>query len=116
MGLLAAVEWQECVGREAIALHGRVLVHRLREQLEEIPEVEVLTPSHPELHASMLTFRSPRLDYGELFGRLWRKHGFRCRPVSERDLNAVRVSCHLFNGADEVDRLAAAVARELEAV
>ena len=89
---------------------------RLRAGLAEVPDLEILSPSDPALGSAMLTMRSPRLGYRELFGALWGKHHMRCRPVSEQGLDAVRVSCHLFNSADEMDQLAAAVKTELAAV
>ncbi|WP_221029733.1 aminotransferase class V-fold PLP-dependent enzyme [Actomonas aquatica] len=108
-GLIGAVRWQEQVGRHQIAEHGRSLTERLREALSAVPDLEILTPSHPQLRASMLTVRSPRLSYRDLFGQLWGQHQMRCRPVSEQELNAVRISCHLFNRADEIDQLATAI-------
>jgi selenocysteine lyase/cysteine desulfurase len=108
-GIAAAVQFHEAVGRERIARHGRELAEALRTGLERIPTIEVLTPAVPELRASMTTFRTPKLGYSEIFGRLWKDHQFRCRPVSEQGLDAVRVSTHLFNTADEVERLVAAV-------
>ena len=109
MGLAGAIRWQNEVGRERIAAHGRDLVARLRAGLASVPDIEILTPSAPGLSASMLTLRSPRVGYNKLFNRLWSKHHMRCRPVSEQGLNALRVSCHLFNSAAEIDRLLEAI-------
>ncbi|MCC6415584.1 MAG: aminotransferase class V-fold PLP-dependent enzyme [Opitutaceae bacterium] len=105
----AAVEFQNRIGRVRIAKHGRELALHLHHGLAKIPTVEVLTPTNPELRASITTFRTPKLAYTEIFDRLWKDHHFRCRPVSEQGLDAVRVSTHLFNTADEVEQLLAAV-------
>ncbi len=113
MGLAGAVRWQEQVGREHVAAHGRALVRQLRDGLDALPDIEILTPRAEELHAAMLTFRSPRIGYRELFGKLFGGHKLRCRPVSEQGLDALRVSCHLFNSSAEVDRLVQAVAHEV---
>lgn len=104
----AAVHFQHQVGRDRIALHGRELAWQLHQGLAKIPTVEVLSPTNAELRASITTFRTPKLGYVELFDRLWRDYHFRCRPVSEQGLNAVRVSTHLFNTADQVEKLLAA--------
>ncbi|HVU35620.1 MAG TPA: aminotransferase class V-fold PLP-dependent enzyme [Opitutaceae bacterium] len=109
MSVAAAVQFHAAIGHDRIAAHGRALAVQLHETLAKIPDVEVLTPTRPELRASMTTFRSSRIGYSELFGKLWGQHHFRCRPVSEQKLNAVRVSTHLFNSAEECERLAAAV-------
>jgi selenocysteine lyase/cysteine desulfurase len=115
LAMAAAAAWQDQVGRERIAARGRALVARLRAGLRRIPDVEVLTPDLPELHASMLTFRSPRMPHDRLFERLLRSDRLRCRPVSEQNLDALRVSCHLFNTPTEIDRLLEAVSRVLRA-
>jgi selenocysteine lyase/cysteine desulfurase len=115
-GLAAAVEWQERMGRDHIVEHDQALVARLRAGLSELPDVEILSSNVPELRSAMLSLRSPRMEYDTLFGRLWRTHGYRCRPVSERDLNAVRVSCHVYNSAAQIDGLVAAIKQELQSV
>ena len=105
----AAVEFHNLIGPARIARHGRELALHLHEELARIPSVEVLTPANPELRASITTFRTSKLGYSELFGRLMRDYHFRCRPVSEQGLDAVRVSTHVFNTAGEVEALIAAV-------
>ncbi len=107
VALAAAVETQERIGRERIAARGRAMVARVRAGIAALPDLEILTPVNPELSASMIAFRTPRLAYDKLFGRLLSEHQLRCRPVSEQQLNAVRVSTHLCNGLDECDRLVA---------
>lgn len=114
VALAAAAESQEQIGRERIAGRGRALAGRVRTGLEKIGDVEILTPQHPELCASMVSFRSPRLAYDKLFERLMKEYKFRCRPVSEEKLNAVRVSTHLVNSTAECDALVSAVATVLK--
>lgn len=114
LGMVEAMRLQGEIGRDRIATHGRVLVDQLRQGLASIPDVEVLSPRNPTLGSSMLSFRTPRMGYRDLFGELLSKHHMRCRPVSERELNAVRVSCHMFNTSDDIDHLIGAVADTLK--
>lgn len=111
VGLAEAVRFQGRIGRERIAARGRALAAQLRAGLSKLPGVEILTPAEPALSASMITFRSDKVAYDDLFGRLMKDHAFRCRPVSEQKLNALRVSTHLFNSPVECDRLVAAVGK-----
>jgi selenocysteine lyase/cysteine desulfurase len=104
VAVAAAVEFHEQVGHERIARHGRALAQQLRAGLEKIPTVEVLTPNRPELCASITTFRTSKIVFGQLFGDCW-KQQFRLRPVSEQGLDANRVSTHLFNSSAEVEAL-----------
>ena len=115
-GMVEAMRWLDGMSRARIETHGRALVAQLRAGLEGVPDLEILTPRSDALSAAMLSFRSPRMGYSELFGVLWRTHHMRCRPVSEQGLDAVRVSCHVFNSAAEIDALAAAVKLELAKV
>jgi selenocysteine lyase/cysteine desulfurase len=115
-GLAAAVEFQEQIGRERIAAHGAGMVARLHEELTGVAGLEVLTPADPGLRGSMITIRHARADAGKLFGYLLEKHRLRCRPVTERNLGAVRISTHVFNSAADCARIvpaARAAARDL---
>lgn len=109
LGMAEAMRIQEQMGRERIAEHGSMLVKQLRRGIETVADVEILSPNHAQLSSSMLSFRSPRIGYRELFSVLVQDHGLRCRPVSERGLDAVRVSCHMFNTAEDIDLLIAAI-------
>ncbi|MEZ4699462.1 MAG: hypothetical protein R2834_03950 [Rhodothermales bacterium] len=57
----------------------------------------------------MTTFKSEKSRYDELFHVLLGEHKMRCRVVTERGVDALRVSTHIFNNEEEVDRLAEAV-------
>lgn len=109
VGVAAAIDFHHTVGRERIAAHGRALATQLREGLQKIPSIEVLTPEAPELCASIMGFRTSRISYRDLLTALAQEHRFRLRPVSEQGLNSVRVSTHLFNSAQECELLLAAI-------
>jgi selenocysteine lyase/cysteine desulfurase len=115
-GMVEAMRWIDRMGRDRIEAHGRALVAQLRAGLEDVADLEILTPRSEALSAAMLSFKSPRMGYSDLFGVLWNTHRMRCRPVSEQGLDAVRVSCHVFNSAAEIDALTAAVKLELSKV
>ncbi|PAW67303.1 MAG: hypothetical protein B9S34_05705 [Opitutia bacterium Tous-C1TDCM] len=110
-GLAAAVQLQEKVGRERIAARGRELAGRVHAGLARIAGVEVLSPTHPAASSAMVTFRSAKVPQDTMFSRLLKEHAFRCRPVTEQKINAVRVSLHVFNSPAECDRLVAATAK-----
>ncbi len=114
VALALAAEQQERIGRERIAVRGRAMAARVRAGLEKLSDVEILTPAHPGLCAAMITFRSPRVAHDKLFSRLLSEHKMRARPVTEENLNAVRVSLHLMNSPAECDGLVAGVAAILK--
>lgn len=116
LGLMAAVDLQEKIGRERIAQHGATLATHVNDGLKGVCDITVLTPADPALRGSMITFRHARVGAHELFGYLQKQHGLRCRPVTEQDLGAVRVSFHVFNSAVEADRLIAGVRESARAL
>jgi selenocysteine lyase/cysteine desulfurase len=107
--LVAAVQLQEDIGRARIAAHGRELATQLQEEFSRIDGLTLLTPRHDGLRASVTTIRHPRADAHRFFGYLLNQHRLRCRPVTEQDLGAVRISTHVFNSAAENERIIAAV-------
>jgi selenocysteine lyase/cysteine desulfurase len=112
VALAEAARFQETVGRGRIAAYGARLAWRLQEGLRALPGVTVLTPREAGMRASMTTFTLAGSSADAVFTALLKRHGLRCRPVTEDGLQAVRVSAHLFNTAAEMDRVVAAV-REL---
>jgi len=57
------------------------------------------------MHGSILTFRSPAVPFRDLYRHLTQEHRLRIRIVTEVDLNAVRISLHVFNSEADVDRV-----------
>jgi selenocysteine lyase/cysteine desulfurase len=109
LGLAEAMRLQERIGRERIAARGRQLAARVRAGLAALPGVEILSPEPGELAAAMVTFRTARIPHDRLFGLLLRERNIRTRPVTEENLNALRISTHLCNSPAQVDALVAAV-------
>ncbi len=109
VGVAEAVKFQQEVGRERIAAHGRELATVLQHELAGARDITVLTPSADDLRGAITTFRHARASAEKFFGYLWSKHQLRCRPVTEQGLEAIRVSTHMFNTRADCDRVIAAV-------
>jgi selenocysteine lyase/cysteine desulfurase len=110
LGLAEACRFQDDIGRESIAAHGTALAAAAAESLSAVPGVEVSSSRHPALRTAITTFRIRDLPASRVFGYLLEKHALRCRPVTEEGMQHVRVSPHVFNDREHVDRLVAAVA------
>lgn len=115
LGIGAAVDFMREIGMARVAAYGRELGTYLHGRLQAIEGVTVLTPADPELRAGMTTFRTATVPYDEMYRKLASDHKLRCRIVTERGLNAIRVSTHIFNNKQECDRVAGAVAEVLAA-
>ncbi|MDZ4700443.1 MAG: aminotransferase class V-fold PLP-dependent enzyme [Rhodothermales bacterium] len=108
-GLVAAVQFMETIGMDRVAAYSQGLALRLQGQLRAMAGITVLTPEDPSLSAGITTFKLEKMPYDELFRVLLSEHKMRCRVVTEQGLDALRVSTHVFNSEEEVDRLAEAV-------
>ena len=109
LALAEATRFQTEIGRDRIAARGHALADHVRTGIEKIPGLEILTPSEPAMHGSILTFHSPKLGHKAIFERLLVDFRLRCRPVDEVGLDATRVSTHLFNSVEECDHLITAI-------
>jgi selenocysteine lyase/cysteine desulfurase len=108
----AALELIHELGPAAIEAHVRGLTDLLYEELRAVGAA-VVTPPEPEARSGIVTFTlglGPARD-AALLARLRDRRIL----ISQRytaGVGGLRVSCHFFNNADDVRRLAAAVAEE----
>jgi selenocysteine lyase/cysteine desulfurase len=109
LGIETALNLQKQIGRKRIAEHGKSLVDQCRQAIAGIPGLEILTPEHPDMYNSIITFRLEGKETGAVTNSLTNDYNLRCRKVTERGLNAIRISWHVYNDASQIDRLASAV-------
>lgn len=112
-GLAAAFDLQDRLGRARIEARIRELALYARLRLQELPGVQVLTPNHPFLWAGLLSFTVPAPSLRALAAALAEEDRIVIRPVthSGSGFDALRVSTHIYNTHDEVDRLLHALER-----
>lgn len=113
-GIVAAITFLDQIGMERVAAYGQKMAQHLQNQLRMIPGVHVLTPEQPSLYGSMTTFQTENVPYDELYRFFLQEFKLRCRVVTERDLNAIRVSTHIFNNMVECDRVVEATVAAIE--
>ena len=104
MALGAALDFQTGIGRERIEARVRGLASELRAQLAEIPQATVHTSTHPVLGCGITGFALEGFDRRAVVDTLWRRHHVWVRHT-DHDLNTVRVSTHLYNTEEQVERL-----------
>ena len=113
VGLVEAIAFLEQIGMERVAAYNRKLARYLKEKLAQIDGVTVPGPRAPTWDSAITTFKTDRIPYDDLFRYLLREHNLRCRVVSERGLNALRVSTHVFNDIAECDKVVEATIEAL---
>ena len=72
--------------------------------LKKIPGVVILSPEEEKCRSSMITLRVKNSDNRKICGLLEKK-GLRVRSVTEANLDAIRVSFHIYNNKKESERL-----------
>jgi selenocysteine lyase/cysteine desulfurase len=113
-GTMAAAGFMTSIGMDAVRDRGLELTAYLRELLSALDDVEVLTPDDPTRSGSMLTLKTSTVPWDELNRHLSAEHKLRCRVVTERGLDAVRISLHVFNLRQDCERVAEGVEDALD--
>ncbi len=115
IGVGAAIDFMSSVGMDRIAEYGHSLAHYLQENLAKIKGVHVLTPSIDSMYGSITTFRADQMPYLKLDEYLGKNYNMRLRIVSERNLDAIRISTHLFTSRENCRKIVEGVAKAVSA-
>jgi len=117
MGGEAALAFHDQIGRVRIEARVRELVLYARMSLQQLPGIEWLTPNAPGLWGGILTFRLPGRISANVVAALagvnrvyftaldWPNAAPNPAPGAGPDRGALRLSLHIFNSYDDVDRL-----------
>lgn len=99
-----ATDYHTEIGKEKVEKRVRELNQYLYDGLEELTSgLDILTPKEAQSRICMVTFKPKRKEYRE-FAREVSKEGFRIRVVPESHLDAIRISIHIYNSKEEIDR------------
>ncbi len=104
VGLHAAVRFIQRIGIENVWKRDQALSTRLFKGLQAIPGVKLLSPVDDSMRSAMITFMHERVPFQDVQKHLDTLH-LRTRAVTEGGLAALRVSTHIYNNPDEVDRV-----------
>jgi selenocysteine lyase/cysteine desulfurase len=114
-GVEAALEFHQQVGRGKIEARVRELAIYARLRLQQVPGIELLTPARPGLWAGILTFRVPGKSAPDLAEAVERTHRAHVRALRwpNDPGGALRLSLHVFNTHDDVEKLIQALQQAL---
>ena len=115
-----AMDFHNTLGRDRVEARCRQLSNRLRSHLLQIPRLQLLTPTQPELSSGLVTFSVDGMPREEITRQLFDDHNiivknaqgtyaFATDPEQKakaESYNCLRFSTHIFNNEHEVDRLA----------
>jgi len=103
-GLGAAIGFLNHIGLANVWKRDKQLSTYLFGKLLKMENIRVLSPESDTERSAMVTFIHDKVPYLELQSYL-AKLGFRTRGIGEANLNAMRISCHIYNNFEELDRL-----------
>jgi selenocysteine lyase/cysteine desulfurase len=107
-GLGAAINFIQKIGIENVWKRDQSLSTRLFTGLNSIPYISVLSPANSTERSALVTFKHEKVQFGDLQRHL-DTYRLRTRGVGEGGVNALRISTHVYNTPDEVDRTLEAV-------
>jgi selenocysteine lyase/cysteine desulfurase len=108
-GFQSAVDFHNLVGPERLERRIRWLADRLYDGLARVPGVELKSATDAALRAPMISFTVRGWTTDDLIKALWERGTVRVRHVAEYDYHWVRLSTHIYNTPEEVDRVVALV-------
>jgi len=103
-GVVAAVDFHQQIGKARIEARIRELNNYLFDGLSSIGNLEILTPKEQNSRLCVVTFRVQGKSLQEMTSSLGANR-IRVRGIHEANLNAIRISTHIYNSFDELDRL-----------
>jgi len=115
VALAEAVRFRESIGRKNIEDRLRQLAQHLISELKRLDGVHIYTDPAADRSANLVVFRPGSLDPRKFATALEEKDGIVATVRAGQDRPGLRVSAHIYNTMDEMDRLVAGVKRELAA-
>ena len=109
LGMTAAVEMQNAIGKKNVEDRVRFLSTRLRAGLKQIPGVKLWTSEDPKFAAGLTLFSVRDIPMDNIQKAILARDRIYIRTMTTGNLNAVRAATHIYNMPDEVDRLIASV-------
>jgi selenocysteine lyase/cysteine desulfurase len=109
LGMTAAVEMQNAIGKKNIEARVRFLSTRLRAGLKGIPGVKMWTSEDPAFAAGLTLFSVRDIPMANVQQAILTRDRIYIRTMTTGNLNAVRAATHIYNMPAEVDHLVASV-------
>jgi isopenicillin-N epimerase len=105
----AAVDFMNLIGVTRVEARVQHLASKLKHGLAEVPRVRLLTDLDPRLSGGIVKFRVDGVATRSAHDRLWRDHRIAMALTPSGELEGLRLSPHIYNTVDEIDRVVGAV-------
>ncbi|HJR60478.1 MAG TPA: aminotransferase class V-fold PLP-dependent enzyme [Vicinamibacterales bacterium] len=105
-----ALAFQERIGRQAIQQRSVALADQFVDGIRTLPGFKLFTSSDAARRGPVVTFEPGTLDRSKLVAALYDQHRIAVATGGGAGRAGVRVSPHIYNTTDEIDRLVRALA------
>ncbi|MFM9944977.1 MAG: aminotransferase class V-fold PLP-dependent enzyme [Bacteroidia bacterium] len=103
-GVIASIKFHETIGKQVIEDRVKNLAGYLRSGLKELgSNLELVTPEEPQSRGAVTAFRLKNMTM-QKFQEQAIKENFTIRTVPENNVNVIRISTHLYNQKEEIDK------------
>lgn len=104
-GVDAAIDFMNYIGMDRVEKRCRGMATEMQNKLLAMGDkIDMLTPIEAESRGAVVGFRIKGVLYTDFYNTA-AKNNIRIRSVAENGLNSLRVSTHIYNNMDEVDKL-----------
>lgn len=115
LGLGASMKYLGAIGTPRIEAHNLRLRERLYTALQDVKAVRVASAPPGPMASPLLSYvLPPGVKSDEMYRRLFERHHVVVKVVPGQWLNGHRISTHLFNTEEDVDRFVEALRQELK--
>lgn len=105
----AAFDFLQLIGMEHVDARLRALVTRTKEQLRDMPGVQLKTSLDPKLSGGVVKLTLKNKPLKPAYDTLYERHRIAIALTPAGDAAGLRISPHIYNTMDEMDRTVAAV-------
>jgi len=109
VALESALDFVNLIGMSAVESRLRKLVTHAKTRLQDIPEVELKTNMEAALSGGVVKFRLRNIPTKLAYDTLWERHRISTAMTASGDSEGLRVSPHIYNSMDQIDRAVDAV-------
>lgn len=116
IGLGEAIDMMTAIGMTRVELHNLILAERIYAAFARTPALKLVSPPPGPLSTALVAAQLPKaIDAQSLRLRMRSRHGIIIKMAEKRWFNGIRLSPHIFNDQQQVEKALAALQNELSA-